>query len=221
MGHWDSIHNSCNVLVWKELKMCNFDAHSATANRCEVASDLLPAEATWSPTMPVSKCPGLGFNSEQHCPSLYPLNWIQSSPNGWKLNSFTFVLVIQSHGRRMQLLQRCEIEMACHVPGYWARTETWISLWFQLKLRGASMEAGQVCWVFIFYLLVIPSKWPSQPASQEAQGVLKRVEGSRDTLAVDWEASKLPHHYYQNSAQQRQNTCCTQGHKCFHKWYSF
>ena len=80
------------------------------------------------------------------------------------LNSFTFVLVIQSHGRRMQLLQRCEIEMACHVPGYWARTETWISLWFQLKLRGASMEAGQVCWGFIFYLLVIPSKWPSQLA---------------------------------------------------------
>ena len=35
---------------------------------------------------------------------------------------------------------------------------------FQLKLRGASMEAGQVCWGFIFYLLVIPLKWPSQPA---------------------------------------------------------
>ena len=126
--------------IGKELKLCKFDAHCATANRCELASDLLPAEATWSPTMPVSKCPGLGFSSEQHCPSLYPLNWIQSSPNGWKLNSFSFVPRIhfkwRGHGRQKQLLQHCEIEMACHVPWYWARTETWISIVISAQTQG-------------------------------------------------------------------------------------
>ena len=169
--------------------------------------------------MPVSKCPGLGFSSEQHCPSLYPLNWIQSSPNGWKLNSFSFVPRIhfkwRGHGRQMQLLQRCEIEMACHVPWYWARTETWISLSFQLKLRGASMEAGQVCWGFIFYLLVIPLKLPTQPAIQP--GGTRGVEANcrlRDTLAVDWEANKLPHHY-QKSDERSTTTAKHMLHQFF------
>ena len=97
---------------------------------------------------------------------------------------------------------------------------------FELKLRGASIEPGQVCWGSIFYLLVIPLNWTdpaSQSASHKAQWALKRI-ADWGTLRDCWPSnSKLPQYIIKRAAnrtQGRQNICCTKGHKCFHKWHS-
>ena len=54
----------------------------------DVSWRLLPAEATWSPTMPVSKCPGLGFSSRTALSQLIPSQLNPIYPQWLKAEQF-------------------------------------------------------------------------------------------------------------------------------------
>ena len=96
-----------------------------------------------------------------YCPQparIVPDYWIES-PSQFKLCSM-------STNNKCNCCTYSEIEMVCHEPVYWVRTETWIPLSLELKSRMWGINrsrSSQVCWgPFLFALHNKTGQLPSQ-----------------------------------------------------------